>query len=121
MKKIFLLLLPLFLSAENLSEVLNEPRKAAISMKVQGGGSSSVLLIDPQARAEDLVSAFQLLHREKPTLKLSIYTNEEIISNVIDLKASKKGTLLFLRVLSNKGSQIVVVPVEQVKEIGYSF
>ncbi|EKE08119.1 MAG: hypothetical protein ACD_17C00339G0001 [uncultured bacterium] len=39
---------------------------------------------------------------------------------VTDIKPTEGGTLLFIKVLSNQGATMHIVPVEQVMEIHYS-
>lgn len=77
--------------------------------------------VDPKNRAADLIQAYDLMKKEKPTLKISLRTsNATILANIIDLTAAIKGTLLFVKIQSNLGPKTIVVPVEEVAEIYYS-
>ncbi len=80
----------------------------------------SIMIVDPKARANDYVQAFDLLHKDKPTLKMMVRTAGALFQNVTELSASPGGTLLYLRVLSNQGMKIQIVPVEEMMEINYS-
>lgn len=82
--------------------------------------NKSVMIIDPKARANDFVQAFDLLRKDKPTLKIGVRTSSGMVMNVTDITAAPGGTLLWIRVLSNQGTKIQVVPVEEMMEINYS-
>lgn len=80
--------------------------------------SRSMIVIDPKVRSEDYVKAFDLLHKDKPTLKISIHTHEGNLNNVTDVTSG--GTLLIIKTLSNQGIKTQIVPVEEIVEITYS-
>lgn len=83
--------------------------------------NKSIFVIDPKARCNDYVQAFETLRRDKPTLKITIRTNSgTTYSNVSDLTASQSGSLLFIKTLSTQGTRITIVPVEEIGEITYS-
>jgi len=80
----------------------------------------SSLLIDPKSRAHDFAQAFELLRREKPTLKINIQTPNGPIANVAELTAADNGTLMLVKVPFSQGTKYLVVPIEDIKEIAYS-
>lgn len=80
----------------------------------------SSLLIDPKMRAQDYTQAFELLRREKPTLKINIQTSSGLIGNVSELTVSDNGTLLMLKVPFSQGTKYQIVAIEDIKEISYS-
>ena len=82
--------------------------------------TKSVIVIDPKARTADLVYAFDLLRKDKPSQKIIVRTAAGILSNVVDLTPSSGGTLLFVKLLSTQGTRVQILPVEQILEIGYS-
>lgn len=94
------------------------PKAAAVS--AASNGNKSMIVIEPKARAADYVVAFDQLRKDKPTLKIIARTANGSILNISDLTAAPGGTLLFLRILSNQGTRIQVVPVEEMMEITYS-
>lgn len=84
-------------------------------------GEKGVMLIDPKARATDYIQVFDLLRRDKPTLKIAIRAqNGQILNNVIDLSTTHNGTLFIVKVMSNQGTKYQFLPVEEILEINYS-
>jgi hypothetical protein len=82
--------------------------------------NKSVIVIDPKARASDYVQAFDMLRKDKPTLKIMIRTVSAVIPHVSEISAATSGTLLFIKVLSNQGAKIQPIPVEEIMEMTYS-
>jgi len=82
--------------------------------------SRNILLIDPKARSQDYIQAFEALRHDKPSLKINVQTLGGIIANVGEMRASDEGTLLFLKVPSNQGMRLQIVALEDIKEILYS-
>ena len=80
----------------------------------------SSLIIDPKARAQDYSQAFELLRREKPTLKINIQTSNGTLSNVAELSSAENGTLMLVKIPFSQGTKYLIVPIEDVKEIAYS-
>lgn len=95
-----------------------EMPKSAAALTDSSG--KSVMVIDPKARSSDIAQAFDLLRKDRPTQKMMIRTPNSELMNITDVTASSSGTLLFVKVLSSQGTRTVVVPVEQIMEIGYS-
>jgi hypothetical protein len=93
------------------------PKMAPMAPAVAEMGNKSIIVVDPKARSSDYVQVFDLLRKDKPTLKINVRTSGAAISNVTDISATQGGTLLLLRVA---GSKYQIVPVEQIEEIGYS-
>lgn len=94
--------------------------RSSIKVGAEEVQERSVLIVEPKARAADFVEAFHLLRKEKPTQKLMVMTKQEQLMNVTDLSVSEKGTLLFVKTLSNQGSRLQVIPIENLVEISYS-
>ncbi len=113
MKYLFFLLFAQMLLAQDTTKI---PPAAPISSTE----SKSILTIDPKARANDYVQAFDLLRKDKPSLKMIVRTTNTLFTGVTDLSVSSGGTLLFVKILSNQGIQTQIVPVEQILEINYS-
>lgn len=117
MKTLFILLTSLCF-AQNIPEVLeHKSTKAAVIMH---GTSGSVIVIDPKARATDLAQAFNILRKDKPSLRITVATTNGILNGVMELQASEGGTLILIKTLSTQGSQTTIIPVEQIMEIGYT-
>lgn len=84
-------------------------------------GCRTYFSIDPKNRSADIVQAFDHLRKDKPTLKIMIKTSSgAILTNVSEITASTGGTLLFVRVPSNQGARIQVIPTDEFEEIAYS-
>src|SRR5271156_4104758 len=85
------------------------PSTAPAAISLSAG--KSTFIIDPKARSSDLIQAFDQLRKDKPTLKILVRTPSTTFSGVTDISATTGGTLLLLKVLSNQGARIQVVPV----------
>ena len=96
------------------------PPPAATPMIGAVASSKSFMMVDPKARANDYIQVFDLLRKEKPTLKIMVRTQEGIFSNVTDMSVTHGGTLLIVKVLTNQGIKVQIVPVEEMMEINYS-
>lgn len=91
--------------------------KAAIAPMAN---SKSVIVIEPKSRAADFLHAFDLLRKDKPTLKITIRTTNAMLGNVSEVVVSPNGTLLMIKYASSTGTKYQVVPIEELVEIGYS-
>jgi len=80
----------------------------------------SSLIIEPKSRAHDFAQAFDLLRRERPTLKINIQTTNGTLANVSELSAAENGTLMLVKVPYSQGTKYLIVPIEEIKEIAYS-
>lgn len=81
----------------------------------------AIFPIDHLHRTADIVQAYDLLKRDKPTLKITLRTTTgAVYANVTELTAASGGTLLFVKNLSQQGSKYTILPIEEVAEINYS-
>jgi hypothetical protein len=94
------------------------PSPAAVAAAVQEAHSS--MIIEPKARAQDYTQAFELLRRERPTLKINIQTSNGTLGNVAELSSADNGTLMLIKIPFSQGSKYLIVPIEDIKEIAYS-
>ena len=119
---LFLLLSAFSLYAADAANTAPPPAAPATEpAAIMANAAKSIYTIDPKNRSADLIQAYDLLKKEKPTLKISLRTaNGSILANVTDLAAASKGTLLFAKIQSNIGPKVVILPVEEVLEIYYS-
>jgi hypothetical protein len=84
-------------------------------------GDKTIFSIDPKGRAADWAQIFDLLRKDKPTLKIQVRTaSGGTFLNVAEITPAANGTLLFLRIPSNQGSKLQAVPVDEIIEVGYS-
>jgi len=120
MKPIFFLLIASALFAQDASKQAAPQQMPTIPAAAASTNEKSILMIEPKMRAADFVQAFDLLRKDKPTLQLMLRTSNNLIMNVTDVTAASSGTLLFVKVLSNQGTRIQVVPIEEMMEITYS-
>lgn len=123
------LLTPLFLSAslfaaemtQKTASSLNDEldlfnKPAAASTKA--GQTNSVVMINPEARAQDLKQAYDLMRREKSTTNIAFKLKDgAIISRVIDLIIMEKGSLILFKANTSQGVKYTVVPVEDIMGI----
>jgi hypothetical protein len=91
---------------------------AATAAAIQEAYSS--MIIDPKARAQDYREAFELLRREKPSLKINIQTSSGPLTNVSELSSAGNGTLMLVKIPFSQGTKYLIVPIEEIKEIAYS-
>ena len=115
---------PLFLllaSSLPAQEAPHPEKAAAVAAAVVAPEvDKSVLFIDPKSRAADYVQAFELLRKDKPSIKINLRAAGGTNLNISELTASSSGTLLFAKVPSNSGSKYLIVPIEEILEIAYS-
>jgi hypothetical protein len=90
---------------------------AAAAATMEGHSS---MIIEPKARAQDYREAFELLRKEKPTVKINIQTSTGTLANVSDLSAAANGTLMLVKVPFPQGTKYLIVPIEDIKEVAYS-
>jgi hypothetical protein len=111
----------IFFAAASLAAQEAPPATPAPAISSGISGNKSILVIEPKSRANDWVQAFDLLRRDKPTLKIMIRTYSGMtLANVTDLTVAHGGTLFIVRVLSNQGSKYQILPVEEIVEVAYS-
>lgn len=111
MKVIFFLALPFALAAEETPQQSSPPLLP---------GSRSMIVIEAKARSDDVVKAYELLKREKPTLKISARTvSGQILSNIADITPMPNGTLLLFRLSTNLGVKNQFISVEDVADLFY--
>jgi hypothetical protein len=82
--------------------------------------NKNVIVIDPKVRANDYINAFDLLKKDKPTLKIMVRTTNQILSNVTEISTTPGGTLLIIKLVSSQGSKTQIVPVEEILDVSYS-
>ncbi len=97
-----------------------EAPKPAVPAVAAATNDKSIMIVDPKMRANDYVQAFDLLKKDKPTLKMIVRTSGAILQNVTELTAAPGGTLLYARLFSNQGAKIQIIPIEEMREISYS-
>lgn len=117
MKRFFLLLFAISLSAQESAPPKADLLHAGVGMET---GAKSLIVIEPKARASDLIDAFDFLRKDRPTYKIALRTVEAMFPSVADLSATTNGTLLLVKILSNQGARTQIVPIEQVLELSYS-
>lgn len=113
----FFFWIPICLLGEEPSTGLRSPAISGSSLQSE----KNVMSIDPKNRSRDWHQAFEYLKKDKPSMKLFIKTGSTVLSNVTDIVISEAGTLLFVKIPYNQGSKFVILPVEEVQEIGYLF
>ena len=113
--KMFSLLIPFILAAQETPPPPTEPPALLHST------GRSTLVIEAKARADDIVKSYDLLKREKPTLRISAHTYSGVVlSNITEITAMPNGTLLLFRTSSTQGVKNTFVPVDDVIDLFYS-
>lgn len=79
------------------------------------------LSIEAKARSEDILRAYDLLKKEKPTLKISARTySGQTLNNIVDMTAMPNGTLLLFRISSTQGVKNQFVSVDDLLDLFYT-
>jgi len=77
--------------------------------------SRSVMIIDPQKRADDYIKAFDFLRQEKSISKIFFkIAGGQKISNVIDITPMPGNTLIIFRYNTSQGIKFQVVEIENI-------
>lgn len=80
----------------------------------------SYMMIDPKARANDLLQAFDILRKEKNSSKVYFQiSGDRTISNIIDMSLMNNGNLILFRYNSPQGIQLEAIPVEDIVSINH--
>ena len=126
MKKIFtgsIVLAALALFAQEQEKVENKEEKEPKAIAFPTDKTKpqrSIMIIDPKARGEDFVKAFDLLKRDKPSSRIFYRLfNGQTIANIIELSLIDNGTLVLFKVTTTQGLKYLVVSTEDIQEIGH--
>lgn len=112
---------PVLLAAASLAGQEPAAPKTSLSPGAADASTKSTLLIDAKARASDYVQAFEMLRKDKPTLKIMIHmAGGSSISNVTEISSTANGTLVLIKSASTTGNKYQIVPIEEIKELSYS-
>ena len=128
MKKILcavLLLTSCFIWSEEKAEKPTEEKTKEKELKIiplppQKELQRSIMIVQPKDKASDFIKAFELLKKEKPSSKIyyKLYSNR-IINNIIDTSMLENGTLILFKIATSQGTKLIIVPVEEIEEIGH--
>lgn len=102
-----------------LFSLFSEEKKAPPPTVAIDANAKSLLFIEAKMRTNDFVHAFELLKKEKPTAKIALHTAAGILQGVYEISSAPEGTLLLVKLMTSQGSKRVIIPIEQMKEIGY--
>jgi len=83
--------------------------------------SSDVLIITPDARAQDYKQAFDLIRKEKSAVNISFTMKDgSMISNILDMQVMSKGTLIIFKLNTATGINYIVTKVENITALTHS-
>jgi hypothetical protein len=84
----------------------------------QTKGQSEIMIISPEARAKDLLSAFQYLKKMSVAIKLGVkLIDGSLISEILDMEVMPGGTMIIFKINSMKGQKYRVVKIESIDTI----
>jgi len=84
----------------------------------QTKGQSEIMIISPEARAKDLLSAFQYLRKMSVATKLGVkLIDGSLISEILDMEVMPGGTMIIFKINSMKGQKYRVVKIESIDTI----
>lgn len=80
----------------------------------------STIVIQPKARADDLVKAYEMFKKEKPTYRISArLANGQILGNLIELTPMPNGTLFVVKSTTAIGTNTQVFSVDEIIDFFY--
>ncbi|MGE0198950.1 MAG: hypothetical protein AB7N99_01780 [Simkaniaceae bacterium] len=89
--------------------------KAAAAKDGQMKGVSEIMIITPESRAKDLLSAFQYLKKMSAASKIGVkLTSGSTITDIIDMDVMPAGTMIIFKINSIKGQQFRIVKIEDI-------
>ena len=78
------------------------------------------MLIEPKARADDLIQAYESFKREKPTSSIAArLANGQILTNLQELTAMSNGTLFLVKISTSIGPKTQVLSVDEIVDFFY--
>jgi hypothetical protein len=117
MKSFFLIALPIALMAQETPPVPAPAEQTAALSRPMG---RSTILIEAKARAEDIMKAYDMMKKEKPTLRIAAHTeNGPVLANIVDITIMPNGTWLLFRLSSSQGTKNQFVSVDDVIDLYY--
>ncbi len=85
------------------------------------GSAHPLMIIEPKARADDFVKAFDLLRKERPTARVLLQTySGQTFSGVTDVSVLPNGTLVLLKLFGPAGQKYQIVPVDDLQDLTYA-
>ena len=76
---------------------------------------SEVMIIQPEMRAKDIQESFEYLKTMNPGEKLAVkLISGALITEIMDIKVMKGGTMIIFRINSSQGQKFHVVKTEQI-------
>jgi hypothetical protein len=94
--------------------------KPAVKTPDQNVPSNCQMSIDPKARAQDYLQAFDVLRKDKTPNKIVFeLTDGTSLTNVIDMTLMGNGNLILFRINTPQGIKTQVVGVEQIKSLSH--
>lgn len=77
-----------------------------------------IIVIEPKLRAEDFLEAHELMKRGKSPQKIVFHLSDgRSLTNVLEMKVMKNGTLLLFKINTSVGNQYELVPIENLLTI----
>lgn len=101
------------------NEVKAKEEKPLVVPIKDKGSAQSVMMIDAKSRAQDFLKAYDLLKKEKASARVFYkLTNGNVVTNIVDISLFEGNTLFLFKVSSLQGVKYLVVPIEELQEIG---
>jgi hypothetical protein len=113
----------LFLAAVTQETPTSPPEKKLAPMEqvLSSPTSRSTVVMQAKARADDIVKAYDLFKRDKPTFRISVHTySGQILSNILDITALPNGTFLLIKLSAQQGTKMQLVPVDDFQDLFYA-
>ena len=98
-----------------------DPNPAVATHKAQTTGQNEIMIIAPEKRANDFLSAFHFLKKTNAAAKVAVrLTNGSFITEILEMELMPGGTMIIFKMNSMKGQQYKVVKVEDIDTLTHA-
>ncbi|MCF7851972.1 MAG: hypothetical protein K9M07_01885 [Simkaniaceae bacterium] len=96
--------------------------KAAMMGAQQSSGKTGlqeVMIIDPQMRAKDFKTAYDILSTQNMKEHVTFYLSDKtVLSGIIGVDVLPGGTMMSFKLNTTQGIKYKVIPIEQISSVG---
>lgn len=101
-------------------KAMQEELKKQQAVTAKAPQNQEVMIIEPLARAQDLLEAFTYLRSKKPSSPVVFHlASGKIVTSVMDVSVMKGGSLVIFTTNTTQGIKYEVVKTEDIATIGH--
>lgn len=94
---------------------------AVAANSAQTKGQNEIMIIAPEKRANDLLSAFHFLKKANAAAKIAVRLNDgSFITEILEMELMPGGTMIIFKMNSMKGQQYKVVKIEDIDTLTHA-